>query len=205
MKIEENTEQVHCTDHIVRKIAMFQVNSLAKTYFLNPIRCIALSIALTYYFRLSTKEDNLQRNDKKLPSREQLAKLLGQAIPNFDYIVQNELERFKINEFIRTSSSVISLNQQSKNRLFHTNDEHDIMTHIGYTLCEKRFTDLVTSLHSHIRISFTNVVDDYSILLELIHYSSFSVNDKNQTIPMMQTISTLNDHYSIYVNNVSKV
>ncbi|CAF3770560.1 unnamed protein product [Rotaria sp. Silwood1] len=73
------------------------------------------------------------------------------------------------------------------------------------TLCEKRFTDLVTSLHSHIRISFTNVVDDYSILLELIHYSSFSVNDKNQTIPMMQTISTLNDHYSIYVNNVSKV
>ncbi|CAF5001800.1 unnamed protein product [Rotaria sp. Silwood1] len=64
------------------------------SYFLNPIRCIALSIALTYYFRLSTKEDNLQRNDKKLPSREQLAKLLGQAIPNFDYIVQNELERF---------------------------------------------------------------------------------------------------------------
>ncbi|CAF3757475.1 unnamed protein product [Rotaria sp. Silwood1] len=94
MKIEENTEQVHCTDHIVQKIAMFQVNSLAKTYFLNPIRCIALSIALTYYFRLPTKENNLQRNDKKLPAREQLTKLLGQAIPNFDYIVQNELERF---------------------------------------------------------------------------------------------------------------
>ncbi|CAF1528428.1 unnamed protein product [Rotaria sp. Silwood1] len=94
MKIEENTEQVHCTDHIVRKIAMFQVNSLAKTYFPNPVRCIALSIALTYYFRLPTKEDNLQRNDKKLPSREQFAKLLGLAIQNFDYIVQNELERF---------------------------------------------------------------------------------------------------------------
>ncbi|CAF1287859.1 unnamed protein product [Rotaria sp. Silwood1] len=90
VKIEENTEQVHCTDHIFRKIAIFQVNSLAKTYFLNPIRCIAL----TYYFRLPTKEDSLQCNDKKSSSREQLAKLLGQAIPNFDYIVQNELERF---------------------------------------------------------------------------------------------------------------
>ncbi|CAF4639261.1 unnamed protein product [Rotaria sp. Silwood1] len=65
-----------------------------KTDFSNPMRCIALSIALTYYFRLPTKEDNLQRNDKKSPSREQLAELLSHPIPNFDYIVQNELERF---------------------------------------------------------------------------------------------------------------
>ncbi|CAF4003204.1 unnamed protein product [Rotaria sp. Silwood1] len=64
------------------------------SYFPNPIRCIALSIALTYYFRLPTKEDNLQGNDKKLPAREQLTKLVGQAMPHFDYIVQNELERF---------------------------------------------------------------------------------------------------------------
>ncbi|CAF1372230.1 unnamed protein product [Rotaria sp. Silwood1] len=67
---------------------------LQETYFPNPIRCIALSIALTYYFRLPTKEDNLQGNDKKLPAREQLTKLVGQAMPHFDYIVQNELERF---------------------------------------------------------------------------------------------------------------
>ncbi|CAF3756963.1 unnamed protein product [Rotaria sp. Silwood1] len=115
MKIEENTEQVHCTDHIVQKIAMFQVNSLAKTYFLNPIRCIALSIALTYYFRLPTKENNLQRNDKKLPAREQLTKLLGQAIPNFDYIVQNELERFvnlSISDFYSIQLREIPIEEQ---------------------------------------------------------------------------------------------
>ncbi|CAF3822048.1 unnamed protein product [Rotaria sp. Silwood1] len=37
MKIEENTKQVHCTDHIVRKIAMFQVNSLAKSDTTTPL------------------------------------------------------------------------------------------------------------------------------------------------------------------------
>ena len=65
-----------------------------KTYTPNPIRCIALAIALTYYFRLPTNEDNLQRNDQNTPSREQLAQLLHQTIPGFDQVVQDELERF---------------------------------------------------------------------------------------------------------------
>jgi len=60
----------------------------------NPIRCIALSLALTYYFRLPTKEDNLQRNDHHTPSREELGELLSQSISDFVEIIQNELERF---------------------------------------------------------------------------------------------------------------
>ncbi len=64
----------------------------------NPIRCIALSIALIYYFRLPTIEDNLQRHDTKTPSREQLARALSQTIPNFEQLIQNELERFVNNE-----------------------------------------------------------------------------------------------------------
>jgi hypothetical protein len=62
------------------------------------IRCIALSIALIYYFRLPTIEDNLQRNDTQTPSREQLARELSTTIPNFGQIIQNELERFVNNE-----------------------------------------------------------------------------------------------------------
>ncbi|CAF4275233.1 unnamed protein product, partial [Rotaria sp. Silwood2] len=208
MKIEENTEQIHRTDYIVhelpeslkylkvsygalesktladyivRKIAMFQVNSSAnndKTMPLeryaqetlshailtaqefcekylghnsvsqreiqrcfslinffwtlrydhelnlgkaqndpNPIRCIALSIALTYYFRLPTKEDNLQRNDKKSPSREQLAELLCEAIPNFDYIVQSELEQFvNTNNFVIPQG--VAINQAVREHIF---------------------------------------------------------------------------------------
>ncbi|CAF5018868.1 unnamed protein product, partial [Rotaria sp. Silwood1] len=72
-----------------------------KTYTPNPIRCIALSLALTYYFRLPTKEDNLQRNDDKSPSREQLAELLSECIADFQSIVQHELEKFvNTNNFV---------------------------------------------------------------------------------------------------------
>jgi hypothetical protein len=64
------------------------------SYHPNPVRCIALSIALIYYFRLPTREDNLQRNDSQTPSREDLAEALKHTIQNFDLVIQNELERF---------------------------------------------------------------------------------------------------------------
>jgi len=66
-----------------------------------PIRCIALSLALIYYFRLPTKEDNLQRNDDNTPSREELAEILSQSIPDFDETIQYELETFvNTNNFV---------------------------------------------------------------------------------------------------------
>ena len=60
----------------------------------NPVRCIVLALAMTYYFRLPTDEDNAQRNDIQTPSREKLAAVLSQTIPDFIRIIQNELERF---------------------------------------------------------------------------------------------------------------
>jgi hypothetical protein len=60
----------------------------------DPIRCIALSLALIYYFRLPTKEDNSQRNDHNTPSREELGEILSQTIPDFVETIQNELEKF---------------------------------------------------------------------------------------------------------------
>jgi len=60
----------------------------------DPIRCIALSLALIYYFRLPTKEDNEQRDDHSTPSREELGKLLSQSIPDFVETIQNELAKF---------------------------------------------------------------------------------------------------------------
>ncbi len=60
----------------------------------NPIRCIALSLALIYYFRLPTNEDNSQRNDHQTPSREELGGVLSQSIPEFVEMIQNELQRF---------------------------------------------------------------------------------------------------------------
>lgn len=64
------------------------------TYTPNPVRCIALAIALIYYFRLPTDEDNRQRNDHTTPSRERLARLLAGAIPEFNRVIEDELERF---------------------------------------------------------------------------------------------------------------
>lgn len=60
----------------------------------NPVRCIALALALIYYFRLPTKDDNEQRNDKKTPSREELAGILSNSIPDFEDLIQNELHAF---------------------------------------------------------------------------------------------------------------
>ena len=64
----------------------------------DSIRCIALALALIYYFRLPTEEDNAQRKDEKTPPREQLARVLSRTIPNFVEIIQNELENFVNNE-----------------------------------------------------------------------------------------------------------
>jgi hypothetical protein len=60
----------------------------------NRIRCIALSLALIYYFRLPTTEDNLQRKDDKTPTREALGRLLSENIPDFVDIIQEELVKF---------------------------------------------------------------------------------------------------------------
>ena len=67
----------------------------------NPIRCIALSLALIYYFRLPTNEDNFQRNDDKTPSREELGEILSRFIPDFEELVQIELVNFvNTNNFV---------------------------------------------------------------------------------------------------------
>ncbi|CAF3074799.1 unnamed protein product [Rotaria sp. Silwood2] len=64
------------------------------SYTPNPLRCIALSLAVIYYFRLPTAEDNAQRDDKSTPSREELSSVISESIHNFDEIIQNELETF---------------------------------------------------------------------------------------------------------------
>jgi hypothetical protein len=65
------------------------------------LRCIALSLALIYYFRLPTKEDNLQRNDNKTPSREDLAQLLSESLPDFSRTIKDELDKFvNTNNFV---------------------------------------------------------------------------------------------------------
>ncbi|CAF4545879.1 unnamed protein product, partial [Rotaria sp. Silwood2] len=83
----------------------------------DPIRCIALSLALIYYFRLPTKEDNAQRNDHTTPSREKLGEILSQSIPDFVQIIQNELERF-----VNTDNFVIphgvAVNQAIREHIF---------------------------------------------------------------------------------------
>ena len=60
----------------------------------NPVRCIALALAMIYYFRLPTEEDNAQRQDTQTPSREKLAEVLSRTIPEFVRTIENELDRF---------------------------------------------------------------------------------------------------------------
>lgn len=71
-----------------------EIESGDDRYHPNPVQCIALSLALIYYFRLPTAEDNLKRKDNKTPSRDALGVLLSEHIPNFVNIIQRELIKF---------------------------------------------------------------------------------------------------------------
>ncbi|UJR16744.1 hypothetical protein I4U23_003644 [Adineta vaga] len=80
-------------------------------------RCIALSLALIYYFRLPTDEDNKKRGDQKTPSREEFAKLLSKSLSRFARIIQEELENF-----VNTTNFVIptgvAINQAIREHIF---------------------------------------------------------------------------------------
>lgn len=65
------------------------------------LRCITISLALIYYFRLPTEEDNKQRNDDKTPSREELDQILSKELSNFSTMITEELNRFvNTNNFV---------------------------------------------------------------------------------------------------------
>lgn len=61
---------------------------------LSSKKSIALALALIYYFRLPTEDDNHQRGDKKTPPREHLARVLSRSIPDFCNIIDEVLENF---------------------------------------------------------------------------------------------------------------
>ena len=60
----------------------------------DPLKCIALSIALIYYFRLATEAHNRQCNDHSNPTREAFAEALHGTIPDFGQRIDHELEQF---------------------------------------------------------------------------------------------------------------
>ena len=68
----------------------------------NPIRCIALSLALIYYFRLPTEEHIKQKQLRDIPSREELAKVLSAYITDFEVVIENDLR-----DFVNTNNFVI--------------------------------------------------------------------------------------------------
>ncbi|CAF4628156.1 unnamed protein product [Rotaria sp. Silwood2] len=87
------------------------------SYTPNPLRCIALSLAVIYYFRLPTAEDNAQRDDKSTPSREELSSVISESIHNFDEIIQNELETF-VNADNFVIPHGVAINQAIREHIF---------------------------------------------------------------------------------------
>ncbi|CAF3288496.1 unnamed protein product [Rotaria sp. Silwood2] len=81
------------------------------------IRCIVLALALTYYFRLPTQEDNDQRNNQKDPPREKLASILSQKVPDFVDIIERELANFvNPNNFLIPQG--VAINQAVREHIF---------------------------------------------------------------------------------------
>ncbi|CAF4683188.1 unnamed protein product [Rotaria sp. Silwood1] len=82
------------------------------------LKCIALSIALIYYFRLPTGNDNEESKDKKKSSRKDLAKKLSAAtIPNFANIVETELKKF-VNDENFVIPKGVAINQAIREHVF---------------------------------------------------------------------------------------
>ncbi|CAF3577000.1 unnamed protein product, partial [Rotaria sp. Silwood2] len=81
------------------------------------IRCVALSLALIYYFRLPVNDVNAEQTDHNTLSREKLGEILSEIIPNFVKIIQDELERF-----VTTDNFVIphgvAINQAIREHIF---------------------------------------------------------------------------------------
>ncbi|CAF1595849.1 unnamed protein product, partial [Didymodactylos carnosus] len=85
-------------------------NDSVNLYERNPVICIALSIALIYYFRLATTNDRKQYDDVESPTREEFSRILSRTIPDFDRVVQIELEKFVTHDNFLIPSGV-ALNQ----------------------------------------------------------------------------------------------
>ncbi|CAF1625327.1 unnamed protein product, partial [Adineta ricciae] len=94
-----------------------EVDIAGDMYQPNPIRCIALALALIYYFRLPTIEDNEQRKNYETPPREQLAEILSRTIPDFVDVIKSELHKF-----VNTDNFVIphgvAINQAVREHIF---------------------------------------------------------------------------------------
>ncbi|CAF4321765.1 unnamed protein product, partial [Adineta steineri] len=61
--------------------------------------------------------DNHQRNDKKTPSREQLAEILCETIPDFDRVIDVELKKFvNTNNFVIPQG--VAINQAVREHIF---------------------------------------------------------------------------------------
>lgn len=61
---------------------------------LNSMHCVALALALTYYFRLPTQEDNKHRSDETTLTRERFEEVISEQIPGFRKIINAKLEGF---------------------------------------------------------------------------------------------------------------
>ncbi|CAF1578446.1 unnamed protein product [Rotaria magnacalcarata] len=83
----------------------------------DAMRCIALSLALIYYFRLPTELDNSKRNDDKTPSREKLGQVLDRTLPDFISTLQGELEKFVNTENFLIPPGV-AVNQAIREHIF---------------------------------------------------------------------------------------
>ncbi|CAF3767821.1 unnamed protein product, partial [Rotaria sp. Silwood1] len=82
------------------------------------LRCIALSIALIYYFRLPKRNDNKESKVKNRPSREDLAKKLHEGtIPNFPNIIETELQKF-VNDKNFVIPKGVAINQAIREHVF---------------------------------------------------------------------------------------
>lgn len=82
-----------------------------QNYFNFDPKCsIALAIALIYYFRLPTKEDNVHQSDTETPTREQFAQALWRTIPDFEQLINDELLRF-VNEENFVIPQGVAINQ----------------------------------------------------------------------------------------------
>ena len=145
----------------------------------NPIRCIALSIALIYYFRLPTREDNVQRNDHQTPSREDFAELLDDEIQEFDQVIQNELERF-----VNTKNFVIpqgvAINQAVCHLYLFPPDKFELS--FRFVNISSRLSSVLS--HEHLCVSSVCLVSHFfHFEVEPLFCSPYHRSIKNTVVP----------------------
>lgn len=161
----------------------------------DPKSIIVLSIALVYYFRLPTKEDNDHRGDTDTPTREQLARALSHLIVDFEEVINDELLKF-VNEENFAIPQGVAINQAVSELL-----ESIIIIYLFFFKVREHIFSIVVSIISRVPLCIIGVPGQsktlsFQIVLQNLQGAQVSSKSFCRNFPAIEPFLCLGSKYT---------